>query len=64
MLLLYRAARMLAELADDLGRRGVRLVIARKVGQVRDVLRRADGPDNLEDYPTVAEAVAALQAKT
>jgi anti-anti-sigma factor len=36
------AARMLAELADELRRTGVAFVLARDVGQVRDVLRRAD----------------------
>ena len=40
------AARMLVQLDDELERRGVRLVVARDIGQVRDVLRRTgeDGP--------------------
>jgi SulP family sulfate permease len=37
------AARMLIQLTEDLRRSGVELVIARDVGQVRDVLRRAEG---------------------
>jgi hypothetical protein len=41
------AARMLRALADNLEREGVILVLARDVGQVQDVLERADseGPD-------------------
>ena len=57
------ASAMLAELMGDLERDGVRLVIAREVGQVRDVLRLAGdsvGPDRV--YPTVAAAVEALEA--
>jgi sulfate permease, SulP family len=51
------AARMLAQLDDELDRRGVRLVVARDIGQVRDVLRRTeeDGPP-LSAYPTVQQA--------
>jgi sulfate permease, SulP family len=52
------AARMLYETARDLEASGVRLVLARDIGQVRDVLRRAeDAP--LRTYPTVREAVEA-----
>ncbi len=57
------ASAMVAELMSDLERDGVRLVIARAVGQVRDVLRLAGdsvGPDRV--YPTVAAAVEALEA--
>ena len=59
------AARMLSELRVDLAARGVRLV-ARDVGQVRDVLERSAESDALAPgvYPSVAEAVAALQAGT
>ena len=57
------AARMLAELSEELGRRGVRLLIAREVGQVRDVVRRAGGdPSAQHVYPTIEAAVAAAQA--
>jgi SulP family sulfate permease len=57
------AARMLVQLDDELRRRGVRLVVARDIGQVRDVLRRteADGP-LLTAYPTVRQAVEALES--
>jgi anti-anti-sigma factor len=58
------AVRMLDELADDLARRGKRLVIAHGVGQVRDMLRQG-GPDHHDDlqlFPTVREAVESLRA--
>jgi high affinity sulfate transporter 1 len=52
------AARRLDELAADLERRGVRVLLAREIGAVRDVLRRAgDASDHV--YPTVQEAVEA-----
>ena len=55
------AARMLIQLNQDLQRSGVRLVIARDVGQVRDVLRRAEGGATLpRAYPTVQDAVEAV----
>jgi sulfate permease, SulP family len=55
------AARMLMLLGTDLERQGVRLVMARDVGQVRDVLRRTEGERlPLSAYPTVREAIAAL----
>jgi MFS superfamily sulfate permease-like transporter len=48
------AAQMLADLRRDLTRDGVRLLLARDVGQVRDVLRRAETPDLVEHvHPTV-----------
>jgi sulfate permease, SulP family len=54
------AAQMLLSLHDELSRRGVRLLIARDVARVRDVLQRmsADSPPEL--YPSVAAAVAAV----
>ena len=56
------AARMLVQLDDELARRGVRLVMARNIGQVRDVLRRTqEGGPLLTTYPTVHQAVEALQ---
>jgi sulfate permease, SulP family len=55
------AARMLVLLTGDLRRSGVELVIARDVGQVRDVLRRAESDAPLpRAYPTVREAVEAV----
>jgi sulfate permease, SulP family len=56
------AARMLDELTADLHRRGVRLVIARDVGQVRDVLATS-GDDAVPEYfPSVRAAVDAVRA--
>jgi len=55
------AARMLGALADDLGRDGVVLVIARDIGQVRDVLRLAEpGHTAIHAFPSVQEAVDAV----
>ena len=55
------AARMLVLLTGDLRRSGVELVIARDVGQVRDVLRRAGTDAPLpRAYPTVRDAVEAV----
>ncbi len=51
------AAAMLGNLRDELDASGVRLYVARDVGQVRDVLRRT-GEDR-RVYPSVGEAVAA-----
>jgi sulfate permease, SulP family len=59
------AARMLGLLAEDLARRGVRLVLARDVGQVRDVLRRTEaGAPPIGVYPTVRQAVQALAGRS
>ena len=53
---------MLVELTGDLRRQVVELVIARDVGQVRDVLRRAEGDATLpRAYPSVQDAVAAIR---
>jgi sulfate permease, SulP family len=55
------AAAMLEELAGDLRRAGVKLVLARSIGQLRDVLREAGAGDLvLVLHPTVADAVEAL----
>jgi sulfate permease, SulP family len=54
------AVQMLAELTEDLERRDVRLVVAREMGQVRDVVRRA-GDTTLEVYPTVEDALHAVR---
>ena len=55
------AAQVLDRMARELRADGVRLVIARNVGQVRDVLGAALG-DSLLDaaYPTVDEAVTRI----
>jgi sulfate permease, SulP family len=53
------AAQALVELAEELDRRGIRFVLARDVGQVRDLLGRADVA--IETYPSVRAAVEAVQ---
>ncbi|HXQ00772.1 MAG TPA: sodium-independent anion transporter [Solirubrobacteraceae bacterium] len=59
------AARMLAALAEDLDRRDIRLLLARDIGQVRDVLHSViEDPAVTHFYPTVQAAVAAAQRKT
>ncbi|MGN6588503.1 MAG: SulP family inorganic anion transporter [Solirubrobacterales bacterium] len=54
------AARMIEDLAADLARDGVRLVLARDVGQVRDVIGMAIPSAAIEVYPSVREAVRAI----
>lgn len=55
------AVRALDDLADDLGREGIRFAIARDVGQVRDLTdEAASSPSVRRAYATVREAVAAL----
>jgi sulfate permease, SulP family len=57
------AARMLFEAHEELRDRGVRLVLARAVGQVRDVLGCiTDEADLTEPYATIGAAVEALRA--
>jgi len=51
------AASMLVQLTDDLEQRGVTLVIARDIGQVRDVLETAPDAVKARAYPTVEAAV-------
>ncbi len=56
------AARMLQALAADLRRQEVRLLVAREVGQVRDVLRHVvDDPELTRFYPSVRAAVDASE---
>ena len=56
---------MLDELREDLVREHVRLLLARDVGQVRDVVRRAGGdPELTHVYPSVREAVEAAAARS
>jgi SulP family sulfate permease len=54
------ALAMLVELADDLRRGGVELVLARDVGVVRDLVRLQEGDGALRSFPTVQAAVDAL----
>jgi high affinity sulfate transporter 1 len=54
------AARMLGELAGDLRRRGIQVLIVRDVGQVRDLLgREAPDPALQHVYPSDQAALAA-----
>lgn len=55
------AAQMLAELAEELDRRGVRFLLARDIGQVRDVLGRADADTPVQTFPTVQAAVDSIR---
>jgi high affinity sulfate transporter 1 len=57
------ASRMLIELAHTMGRQGKHLVIARQVGQVRDVLAKDRAPTAIAIYPSVRAAVDALHAE-
>jgi sulfate permease, SulP family len=55
-------AQMLADLADNLGGRGTRLLMARDVGQVRDVLQQAEVSEIVVGvHPTVDAAVQAAR---
>jgi sulfate permease, SulP family len=57
------AARMLNQLAADLAKRGVRLVLAGEIGQVRDMVAAvADRGQVPEYHRTVAEAVTAARS--
>ncbi|MET8572625.1 SulP family inorganic anion transporter [Streptomyces sp. NPDC004783] len=59
------AVRMLDNLAEELEDLGVRLLLARDVGQVRDVLRTAEARTELRRvYPTVRAAVDAARTGT
>ena len=56
------AARMLVAAHDELEAHGVRLVLARDVGQVRDVLGCiTDDGDLTASYPTIAAALEAVR---
>jgi sulfate permease, SulP family len=53
---------MLAELTQSLEREGVRLLVTREIGQVRDVVRHVATDTTPEGvYPTVQAAVRAAQ---
>jgi SulP family sulfate permease len=54
---------MLNQLAADLGKRGVRLVLAAEIGQVRDMVAAVAGDGQAPEYHrTVAEAVTAARS--
>ena len=50
------AAEMLEQLRGDLDRDGVKLLVARDIGQVRDVLRRAGAEEEAVVFPSVEDA--------
>ena len=54
------AVTMLVELADDLRRNGIELVLARDIGAVRDLLRLGENEQPIRTFPTVEAAVEAL----
>ena len=56
------AARMLGELAGELGQGGQSLAFAHDIGQVRDVLR-AEGEEDVAVYATIDAALAGVQAR-
>jgi MFS superfamily sulfate permease-like transporter len=56
------AARMIDQLATDLGKRGVRLIVAGEIGQVRDMVAAVSRDGAPEYHRTISEAVAAAQA--
>jgi len=56
------AADTLARLGRDLARTGIALSIAGDIGQVRDVLRQADGELAPASHPTVEAAIDAHRA--
>ena len=60
----FTAAHMLIELGRDLQRQGKRLVLARQVGQVRDILAAEEGPSAIEIYPSARAAVDELRAES
>ena len=58
------AARMLVAVHDELQASGIRLVLARTVGQVRDVLSCVTEDDDLiGSYPTIASGLEAVGAR-
>jgi SulP family sulfate permease len=56
------AARMLDGMAEELARDGLRFLVARDVGQVRDVLGKVRSSDRLELFESVREAVGRTQS--
>ena len=55
---------MLVDLSHDLQRQGKCLVLARQVGQVREMRATQQAPTAIEIYPSVREAVDALGAES
>jgi hypothetical protein len=57
------AKSQLSSLVVAVQRQGKRLVLAREVGQVGDILATERGPSAIEFYPSVRAAVDALRAE-
>ncbi len=58
------AATMLAQLVADLERTGVQLVLARDIGQVRDLIRLSQAGDLLRAYRRSTKSQSALRTLT
>jgi sulfate permease, SulP family len=56
------SVKMLNELAETLDAEGVRLALAKDIGQVRDLLPPERGSGTVEVYSTIDEAVAAMKS--
>ncbi len=56
------AVTMLVELADDLRREGIELVLARDIAAVRDLVHLREGEARLRSFPTVQAAIDELTA--
>jgi hypothetical protein len=54
---------MLDELGENLAGNGVRLALAKDIGQVRDLLPPESGTSSVEVYDTIEEAVTAMTAR-
>ena len=54
------AVTMLVELAEDLRRDGIELVLAGDIAAVRDLVRLREGETGLRSFPTVQAAVDEL----
>jgi MFS superfamily sulfate permease-like transporter len=57
------SVRMLDELGENLADTGVRLALAKDIGQVRDLLPPQPGTSSVEVYDTIEEAVTAMTAE-
>jgi hypothetical protein len=57
------AVSVLTELADNMRRNKIELVLAKDVSRVRDLIRLGEGDTPLRTYPTVRAAVEDLQGR-
>jgi high affinity sulfate transporter 1 len=57
------AAEMLVRLAETLHGEGKKLLLARDIGQVRELISLAKPEETIETYPTVRQAVERLEAE-